>query len=56
MMVCKRCQIELEPVRGPHPFVIYFRGKITYTLCKSCMDFITDRFDDVIEEYILREE
>lgn len=54
MAKCDRCHCECfgrELSRIP-----YYKKSKTIYLCDSCYRFIRQRFDDVIEEYILRKE
>lgn len=54
MAKCDRCHGEFdvkELSRIPH----YKKNKTIY-LCDCCYRFIRQRFDDVIEEYILRKD
>ena len=54
MTKCDRCHGEFyteELSRVP-----YYKKNMRIKLCDCCYRFIRQRFDDVIEEYILREE
>lgn len=56
---CKRCHLDLEP--SEIHIINYSKNQDeNIILCKSCMRFvgglITAAVDDIIEEYILREE
>ena len=51
---CRRCK---QPMKIEYAYPIYHSDfKEPIYLCPSCRSFIRSLFDDVIEEYILREE
>lgn len=50
---CDRCH---DLRQTPLMSVRYHRCEKDIYLCPICMKFIRQRFDDVIEEYILRKE
>lgn len=52
---CDRCHGEVD-AGIPLLAVTHHRKGFDLYLCATCARFIRDRFDDVIDEYILREE
>lgn len=54
MSKCDRCHDEFDN-KELSRVVHYRKNKIIY-LCDGCYRFIRERFDDVIEEFILRKE
>ena len=53
-MKCERCHDEYDSFELQR--IKYFKRDQIIHLCDFCYSFIKDRFDDVIEEYILRKE
>lgn len=53
MLKCNRCH---EQINNSVFNIYYIRKDKTIHLCTDCYRFINQRFDDVIEEYILRKE
>lgn len=54
MRKCDRCHGEFGLNQLSR--ITYFRKNKIIFLCKSCYGFMRQRFDDDIEEYILRKE
>ena len=54
MAKCDRCHGEFDIKEISR--INYFKQNKIIHLCECCYRFIRQRYDDVIEEYILREE
>ena len=54
MAKCDRCHGEFDSKQLSR--INHYRKNKRINLCNSCYRFIRQRFDDVIDEYILRKE
>lgn len=54
MAKCDRChgEFDIKDLSRIH----YYKKNMRFNLCDCCYRFIRQRFDDVIDEFILREE